>query len=236
MLEVDKIDVFYDKFQAVKGLSITVECDETVGLLGPNGHGKTTILKTISGLLRPARGCIRFDEQDISKLPTDKIVEKGIIHVPQGACLFPSMTVFENLLMGAYGSRAWKNREENLKIVFELFPQLRERKNQKSLTLSGGERQMVAIGRGMMSSARLLMLDEPFMGLAPIISQELMKKLSEIRKRGISILIVEERITHLRDLADRIYLIENGQSVFQDKKDGFFANDHVMRTYLGKQK
>lgn len=233
MLEVDRIDVFYGKFQALKELSMTVERDETVGVLGPNGHGKSTILKAISGLLRPARGCIRFEGQDISKLPTDRIAEKGIIQVPQGACLFPSMSVFENLLMGAYGSRSWKIREENLKIVFELFPQLQEKKNQKSSTLSGGERQMVAIGRGMMSSAKLLMLDEPFMGLAPIISQEILKKISEVRKRGISLLLVEERITHLRELADRIYLVENGRAVFEAKKDAFFANEYVMKTYLG---
>lgn len=233
MLVVNGIDVFYGSFQVLKKVSFEVSEGETVGLLGPNGHGKTTILKTISGLLKPNRGSIEFDGKKIGGIPPDKIVELGIVHVPQGGKLFPHMTVLENLYLGAYTTNAWKRRGENLETVFQLFPVMEERKSQRCSTLSGGERQMVAMGRGMMSPAKLLMLDEPSFGLAPKIAEELLRKIEDIKETGMSIILVEQNVRYIMQLAERMYLIENGQVPLEGGREEFLNNDYVKKAYLG---
>lgn len=233
MLEVEEISVFYGAFQVLRHVSIHVGSGEVVGLFGPNGHGKTTILKTISGLLVPQRGQIKFNGTVISGVSPEKIVRMGTGHVLQGAHLFLEMTAIENLMLGAYIPSAWKKREDNLEKVFQLFPQLKERRNQRCSTLSGGERQMVAIGRGLMSSSKLLMLDEPFQGLAPKLSQELLMKIAEIKKTGISMILVEQNILYAAYLSDRMYLIENGEVSIEGGKEEILANDYVKEAYLG---
>jgi branched-chain amino acid transport system ATP-binding protein len=233
MLKVEGIDVSYGLLKAVKGVSIRVNEGETIGIFGPNGHGKTTILKTICGLLRPQSGKIIFCGKNITKLPPYEIVDLGITYVPEGCRLFPDMTVLENLKLGAYLKRAWKDVDRHLNEVFELFPTLKERKNQKCYTLSGGERQMVAVGRGLMSSPKLLMLDEPSLGLSPKVAINLMEKIKEIRERGISIILVEQNVRYAMKIADRLYLIEKGEIAREGKRENIIEDDYVKQTYLG---
>lgn len=233
MLEVKDLVVSYGDMFVIKNLSIHVAKGEIVGIFGPNGHGKTTLLKTISGLIKPKRGKIIFENRDLKKVPPHKIVEMGLIHVPQGAKLWPELTVEENLLLGAYVSRAWKKRKENLEIVYKLFPALKERRNKECSTLSGGERQMVSIGRGLMSSAKLLMLDEPSLGLAPLIRRALLEKIPEIRDTGVTLLLVEQNIVFASEFSDRLYLIEEGKISLQGSKDEVLSNDYVRKAYLG---
>jgi len=233
MLKVEGIDVSYGSLQVLKKVSISVKNNETVGIFGPNGHGKTTLLKAISGLLKPLKGTIKFKDQVISGVPPEKIVNMGLIHVPQGSQLFLDMTVEENLLMGAYRSIAWSKRRENLKSVYQLFPSLKERRNKKSSTLSGGERQMTAIGRGLMSSAELLMLDELTMGLAPKLGWEIINKISEIKETGIAIILVEQNIAYAAELSERMYLLENGEIKLSGNKGEVLSNKYVQEAYLG---
>jgi len=233
MLKVEGIDVSYGSLQVLKKVSISVKNNETVGIFGPNGHGKTTLLKAISGLLKPVKGTIKFKDQVISGVPPEKIVNMGLIHVPQGSQLFLDMTVEENLLMGAYRSIAWSKRRENLKSVYQLFPSLKERRNKKSSTLSGGERQMTAIGRGLMSSAELLMLDELTMGLAPKLGWEIINKISEIKETGIAIILVEQNIAYAAELSERMYLLENGEIKLSGNKGEVLSNKYVQEAYLG---
>ena len=204
-----------------------------MGIFGPNGHGKTTLLKAISGLLKPLKGVIKFKDQTISGVPPEKIVNMGLIHVPQGSQLFLDMTVEENLMMGAYRSIAWSKRKENLKSVYQLFPSLKDRRNRKSSTLSGGERQMTAIGRGLMSSAELLMLDELTMGLAPKLGWEIINKISEIKETGIAIILVEQNIAYAAELSERMYLLENGEIKLSGNKGEVLSNKYVQEAYLG---
>jgi len=233
MLEVKQIDVFYKVFQALREVSISVEQGETIGLFGPNGHGKTTILRTISGLQVPRRGSIEYNGRVISGISPERIVGMGIVHVLQGAHPFPEMTVMENLALGAYTSASWSARKDGLKKVFELFPRLKERRNQRCATLSGGERQMVAIGRSMMSSAKLLMLDEPFLGLAPNLSHEIMERILEIKESGISMIVVEQNVMYVARLSERLYLIEQGKAALEGKTDVVLANEYIREAYLG---
>jgi branched-chain amino acid transport system ATP-binding protein len=234
LLAVENVDFFYGRFQALRKVSLRVHEGEAVGLLGPNGHGKTTLLKVISGVYRAAAGSITFDGNRIDRIASDGIVRRGIVHVPQGARLYPQMTVEENLLLGAFLPKAWRKRSERLSEVLGIFPGLEDRREQRCQTLSGGERQMVAIGRGLMSSSKLLMLDEPTMGLAPLLGQELVRKIREIKERtGTSLLLVEQNVVYAMQLCDRIYLIENGEIVLNEKKDDILRNEHVKRTYLG---
>jgi branched-chain amino acid transport system ATP-binding protein len=233
MLEVNKIDVFYKSLHVLKEISLHLSENETIGIIGPNGHGKTTLLKTISGLLKPKNGYIKFNDTLISNLAPEKIVNLGVIHVPQGAQLWDEMTVEETLLLGAFTDSAWKKREENFEMIYQLFPKLLEYKNKKCWALSGGERQMVALGRGLMSSTKLLMLDEPTMGLAPNLARELVSKISEIKESGIPIILVEQNVIYAADLSDRMYLIENGEVVLDLLTDEIMTNEHVRKAYLG---
>ncbi len=233
MLKVDGINVFYGDLQALWDLSFEVNEKETVAIIGSNCAGKTTTLNTISGILRPRTGSIEFLGQRIDELPPHRIVELGIAQTPEGRQLFPSMTVKENLEMGASVSEAWRNRNRTMEWVLELFPRLEERKTQMAGTLSGGEQQMLAIGRGLMSMPKLLMLDEPSLGLAPMLVLKTFEMIERIRKEGVSILIVEQNVYHALELADRGYVIETGKITIEGESKELMDNEHVKTAYLG---
>ncbi|MFQ5998893.1 MAG: ABC transporter ATP-binding protein [Candidatus Bathyarchaeia archaeon] len=233
MLTLDNVHAEYGEVEVLSGISLKVDEGQLVALIGPNGHGKSTVIKTVSGLLKPTDGEIIFDGEKVGGLPPDKIVEKGIVHVPEGSRLFPYMTVKENLLLGAYPKSSWKTREKNLKSVYRLFPILEQRKKQLASSLSGGERQMVALGRGLMCNVKLLMMDEPSMGLAPVVADELYSKIGEVRKTGVSILIVEQNVKRIAN-SDRIFLIENGVVRLQGTSKEVLESDYLKHAYLGK--
>ena len=233
MLEVEEIDVFYGEFQVLSKVSIEVGEGELRILLGPNGHGKSTLLKTISGLLKPASGSIRFGDQPISQLPCEKIVERGLIYIAEDRELFPEMTVMENLKMGAYSRSARKSEAENMEYVFELFPKLKWMGKRFASTLSGGEARMLAIARGLMSNAKFLAVDEPSLGLAPILRVEVFNKLKEIHAKGMSILLVEQNIPQLADIAEKIYLMEEGRIVFSGDNEEAKDNPDFREAFLG---
>jgi len=233
MLNVRSINVFYGDLQALWDVSLEVREGERVVLLGPNGAGKTTLLKAISGILKPKTGCIEFMGESIAKLPPYKIVEKGISHVPEGRRLFPQMTVFENLLLGAYTREAEKHLEENLERVYELFPILKERKNQLAETLSGGEQQMLAIGRALMSNPKMLLLDEPSSGLSPIALEKVFEALLQINKEGVTILLVEQNVHQALGIAQRVYLLENGRIVASGTREEIMSDEKIRKSYLG---
>ena len=223
----------YGQVEVLKGVDLDVNSGEYVAIIGANGHGKTTILRTASGLLRPRAGKIVFNGEDISGMPAYRVAERGLIHVPEGARLFPQMTVQENLMAGAFSRTAWKTRGKNLEKVFKLFPALGERRGQLALTLSGGERQAVAIARGLMAeNAKLLMIDEPSAGLAPILIDEVYRQVAQIRKTGIGVLVVEQSPKRIAD-CDRIYLIENGEVRMQGTSKEVLESKEVMQAYLG---
>lgn len=234
MLKVDNIDVFYGEVQVLHDLSLNVRDGETVAVLGSNGAGKTTTLKVISGLLRPRSGNIYLRDEELNLLPAHSIVTKGVSHVPEGRRLFPQMTVEENLLMGAFVKSLWRKRSENLEYVYELFPRLKERRKQHAGTLSGGEQQMVAIGRALMSEPKILMLDEPSLGLAPNIVEftfELIQKLN--KEKDVTILLVEQNVNIALQISDYAYVIENGRISLEGKAEELMDNEHVKRAYLG---
>jgi branched-chain amino acid transport system ATP-binding protein len=234
MLEVNNIDVYYGSLQVIWNISLRVERGETVVLIGPNGHGKTTLLKTISGLLKPKKGYIKLNGEDLTVLPPHKIVEMGVGYIPQDTYLFPDMTVMENLALGAYIADAWKRRHERLKMIFEIFPRLNERKNQLARSLSGGERRMLTIGRGLMSNSKLLLIDEPSCGLAPKLVKEVFEKIKDLKdKMMLSILMAEQNIKYLPEIADRIYLIENGRVVLEGPTHAVLGSNHIKRAYIG---
>jgi branched-chain amino acid transport system ATP-binding protein len=233
MLEVKGINVYYGPLQVLFDVSLSVKEKEIVTVIGPNGAGKTTLLKTISGLLHPKSGSIRFLGEEISSLPAEVVVRKGIAHVPEGRGLFPYMTVLENLQLGAYTKEARSKMKETLEEVFELFPRLKERKDQLAYTLSGGEQQMLAIGRALMSRPKLLVLDEPSQGLAPKLVKSVMQTLEELNARGITILLVEQNVHHALNLADRGFVLENGRVVLEGAAQELLNNSHVKSAYLG---
>jgi len=233
MLKVDKINVFYGDLQALWDVSFEVNEGEKVVIVGANGAGKTTTLKTISGLLRPRSGSIEFLGKRIDKLPPHKIVELGIAHVPEGRRLFPRMTVLENLEMGAYTKRAREKLEDTLEWVFSIFPRLKERKKQIAGTMSGGERQMLAIARGLMSKPKLLMLDEPSLGLAPKLVVKTFEVIERINEEGVTILLVEQNVRHALELADRGYVLETGRITLSGTGEDLLKNDYVKKAYLG---
>jgi branched-chain amino acid transport system ATP-binding protein len=233
MLEVSDLDVFYGKSQALRDVSLKIEEKEIVALVGANGAGKTTLLNTISGLLRPASGSVEFLGKRIDRLAPHKIMQLGICQIPEGRKLFSDMTVGDNLEMGAYSSEAWRRKKETLERVYQLFPALKERRNQSARKLSGGERQMVAIGRGLMSSPRLCMFDEPSYGLAPKLFSEVLEVIKQLREQGITIFLVEQNVRNTLEVADRAYVLENGQIVLEGKSKDLLQNEQVKTAYLG---
>lgn len=233
MLEVSNLNVFYGKSQALRDVSLKVSEREIVALVGINGAGKTTLLNTISGLLRPASGSVQFLGQRIDGLAPHKIMRLGICQIPEGRKLFRDMTVGENLEMGAYTSDAWKRRKETLEQVYQIFPVLKERRKQSASKLSGGEGQMVAIGRGLMSNPRLCMFDEPSYGLAPKLFSEVIEVMKRLREQGITVFLVEQNVRLTLKTADRAYVIENGQIVLEGKGEDLLQNEQVKTAYLG---
>jgi branched-chain amino acid transport system ATP-binding protein len=233
MLEVGSIDIFYGKTQALWGVSLRIDEKEIVSLIGANEAGKTTLLNTISGFLRPASGSVEFLGRRIDGLTPYSIVELGISYVPEGGKPFTEMTVRENLEMGAYPFHTWKRREERLEEVYQVFPLLKGRQGQLARTLSGGERQMLAMGRSLMARPSLCMFDEPSYGLAPLLVKELFKFIITLNEQGITILLVEQNVRHALEIADRAYLLENGRIVLEGARELFLHNDHVKKAYLG---
>jgi branched-chain amino acid transport system ATP-binding protein len=233
MLEVSKLNVFYGKSQALRDVSLKIEEKEIVALVGANGAGKTTLLNAVSGLLRPASGSVEFLGKRIDRLAPHKIMQLGICQIPEGRKLFSDMTVGENLEMGAYSSEAWRRKKETLERVYQLFPALKERRNQSAKKLSGGERQMVAIGRGLMSSPRLCMFDEPSYGLAPKLFSEVLEVIKQLRAQGMTVFLVEQNVRQTLETADRAYVIENGRIVLQGKGRDLLQNELVKKAYLG---
>jgi len=233
MLEVQDIHVYYGAIHALKGISFYLEEGEIVALIGANGAGKSTSLNTISGLLRPQPGTIKFQNEDISQTPPAKIVRKGINHVPEGRKIFPKLTVWENLEIGAYSRDDRNEIEKDYEKVFDLFPRLRERKSQLGGTLSGGEQQMLAIGRGLMARPKLLLLDEPSMGLAPILVEQIFEIIQDINSQGTSILLVEQNAQMALSIADRGYVLETGKVAMTDAADRLLVDPKVIKAYLG---
>lgn len=232
-LEVIDIEVFYGDAQALFGICFGVNEGEIVSIIGSNGAGKSTTLKTISGIQHSKSGSIRFNKCNIERLSSDKIVEAGIVQVPEGRQLFPAMTVLENLEMGAYARGAKKQRAQTLEQVYEIFPTLKERTKQLAGTLSGGEQQMLAIGRALMSLPRLLMLDEPSIGLAPMIVKEIFKITIGINVHGTTIILVEQNVYHALNISNRAYVLETGHIMLEGTGSELLNNDKIKKTYLG---
>jgi branched-chain amino acid transport system ATP-binding protein len=233
MLEVNKVDTFYGKAQALWDVSLKIEKGEIVALIGANGAGKTTLLNTISGLIRPTSGSVEFLGERIDGLEPNVIVGMGLSHVPEGRRLFSEMTVRENLEMGAYPSHAWKRKDEAFKQVYQIFPVLKERQGQQARTLSGGEQQMVAMGRGLMSLPKLCMFDEPSYGLSPRLLTEVFEVVQSLRKHGITILLIEQNVRNTLEIADRAYVLENGRIVLEGTCEKCLKDEHVKKAYLG---
>ncbi len=234
MLEIDRIDVYYGDLQALWDISLAVRAGEIAALVGSNGAGKSTLLKTICGLLRPARGSICFQGSPLDKAPAYRIVELGICMVHEGRRLFPEMTVLENLEMGAFNAKARKRKGETIAWVYEVFPRLKDRRTQTAGTLSGGEQQMLAIGRALMSEPRLLLIDEVSLGLAPLLVQHIYAVVKEInRSRQITIFLVEQNVRLALEIANSGYIIETGRIVGHDQAHLLLCSDHVKEAYLG---
>jgi branched-chain amino acid transport system ATP-binding protein len=233
LLEVSHIDVFHGSFQALWDVSLTIKPGEIVAIIGANGSGKSTLLDTISGMVHPAKGSIEFEEKDISALEPFHIVGLGISQVPEGRRVFPDLTVLENLIIGSYNHNARSKREQNLQRVYQFFPVLGERKSQLAKTLSGGEQQMLALGRGLMSDPKLILLDEMSLGLAPIVINELYGILREIRDRGITILFVEQNVRRSLTEADRAYIMEAGRVVLSGDVATLREEERVKKAYFG---
>jgi len=234
LLEVENINVQYGAFKVLYDVSVTVEDGLIVSIVGANGAGKTTLLNTISGLLRPTSGKIIFDGTDLTTLPGHKIVHEGVVQIPEGRKLFPDMTVYDNLISGAMHPRAKSVREETIEEVFDLFPVLRERQTQLAKTLSGGEQQMLAIGRGLMSRPKLLMMDEPSLGLAPMLVRQIFEIVQELKARGLTILLVEQNVRHSLTIADYAYVLETGRIVLSGPGREVLEDEHTKRAYLGR--
>ncbi|CAK1609190.1 MULTISPECIES: ABC transporter ATP-binding protein [Streptococcus] len=233
MLKVENLSVHYGMIQAVRDVSFEVNEGEVVSLIGANGAGKTTILRTLSGLVRPSAGKIQFLGKEIQKMPAQKIVAGGLSQVPEGRHVFPGLTVMENLEMGAFLKKNREENQANLKKVFSRFPRLEERKNQDAATLSGGEQQMLAMGRALMSTPKLLLLDEPSMGLAPIFIQEIFDIIQDIQKQGTTVLLIEQNANKALAISDRGYVLETGKIVLSGTGKELAASDEVRKAYLG---
>ena len=233
MLQVENLEVAYGKIQALWGVTFDIPEGEIVAVVGANGAGKTTTLKTLSGLLRPKAGRVRLGDRRLDECSPAEIVELGVVHVPEGRKLFPEMTVLDNLLIGGYARAARAQRPRRLDEVFAVFPRLAERRRQLAGTLSGGEQQMVAIGRGLMAGPKILMLDEPSLGLAPIMVQEMFRVIGEINRGGVTVLLVEQNTEHALALAHRGFVLESGRVVLSGTGQELLANARVREAYLG---
>jgi branched-chain amino acid transport system ATP-binding protein len=233
LLKVSAIDVFYRSFQALREVSLEVHSGEKVALVGANGAGKSTLLNTISGLIQPARGRIEFEGQSIAATDPSQIVALGVSQVPQGRRVFPDLSVLDNLILGSYNRNARSKKEQNFEMVYDLFPLLKERRKQLAKTLSGGEQQMLAIGRGLMSSPKLMLLDEMSLGLAPVVIGKVYRALREIRKRGITILFIEQSVRRSLVEADRAYIIEAGRVVLGGKVADLMEESEIKKAYFG---
>jgi branched-chain amino acid transport system ATP-binding protein len=233
MLQVDSVDTYYGDLQALFGVSLHIKEKEVISIVGSNGAGKTTTINVISGMLRCSSGKIEFLGKRIDTLPPHRIVEEGIVQIPEGRQLFPKMKVMENLVMGAYTRQARTKIKENLETVLELFPILKERKNQLAGSLSGGEQQMLAIGRALMARPKLLMLDEPSLGLAPILVKQVFDTVKSINEFGTTILLVEQNVFNALSISDRGYVLENGRIIMEGEGKEILENEKIKETYLG---
>jgi len=236
LLEVKDVHTYYGNIEALKGISIEVaegECVTIVTLIGANGAGKSTTLRSISGLTPPRQGSIRFQDREITETPPQEIVSMGVAHSPEGRHVFSRMTVYENLMLGAYLRRDESGIKEDLDRVFSLFPRLKERERQKGGTMSGGEQQMLAIGRALMAQPTLLLLDEPSMGIAPILVERIYETIAEINKQGTTILLVEQNANFALDVSKRAYVLETGAITLSDQSSALRENPEVQRAYLG---
>jgi branched-chain amino acid transport system ATP-binding protein len=233
MLEVNNLSTFYGSIQVLWDISLKVNEAEILALVGANGAGKTTLLNTISGVLKPASGTITFAGARIDRQPPHAIVEMGLSHVPEGRRLFVDMSVHENLEMGAYAGRAWKHKQATLEQVYRLFPRLKEREGQLARTLSGGEQQMLAMGRGLMSRPKMCIIDEPSNGLAPRLVTEVFDIIKSLRDQGITILLVEQNVRQTLEIADRACVLENGRLALEGACDELLKSDHIRKAYLG---
>jgi branched-chain amino acid transport system ATP-binding protein len=233
LLQVDGVTAFYRDLQALFGITLKVMPGEIVALIGANGAGKTTLLRVISGVKQAAAGSVKFEGADVSRVPAHKMVARGVSHVPEGRQVFPFLTVRENLSLGAYTSRARATMKQSMEEQLALFPRLGERMNQLAGTLSGGEQQMVAIARGLMAKPKLLLLDEPSLGLAPKIVDEVFDKIQSVRQTGITMMIVEQNVVSGLSIADRGYVIQTGTVLLEDTSSNLLKNEMVRAAYLG---
>jgi branched-chain amino acid transport system ATP-binding protein len=233
MLKVSNLNAYYGESHVLRDVSVCVDQGEVVVMLGPNGHGKSTLLKSICGLVDRTKGKITYQDQDINGLATDKIVNLGITYIAENRELFPYMTVLENLKLGAYSKNARTHEKENLAWVFDLFPRLVDRKKQFASTMSGGEARMLAVARGLMSNADFLCVDEPSLGLQPSLRHEIFSIIRQINNQGKTVLLVEQNIPQIAKLADRIYVMEEGKISFEGNKDEALNNEHLKEVFLG---
>ncbi len=234
MLEIKDLEVYYGVIQAIKGVSFEVNEGEVIALIGANGAGKTTILHTITGLLEARKGTVTFDGKDITKVPAHKIVTMGMAHVPEGRRVFANLSVLQNLKMGAYTRKDKNEIEETLQTVYKRFPRLEERQNQLAGTLSGGEQQMLAMGRALMSHPRILLMDEPSMGLSPIFVNEIFDIIKEVSAGGTTVLLVEQNAKKALSISNRAYVLETGNIVLEGKAEELLNNDSIKKAYLGE--
>jgi branched-chain amino acid transport system ATP-binding protein len=233
MLEICNLNTFYGKVQALWDVSLRIDEAEIFALIGSNGAGKTTLLNTISGLLRPASGSVEFLGKRIDGLAPNTIVELGLSHIPEGGKVFKDMTVHENLEMGAYSYHAWKQKKETFEQIYEIFPALKERQGQLARTLSGGEQQMLAMGRGLMSRPKLCAFDEPSYGLAPMLVESVFRVIKSLREQGITIFLIEQNVRLTLETADRACVLENGRAAMEGCCDKLLTSDYIRKAYLG---
>lgn len=234
MLEVKNLHVHYGVIEAIKGIDFEVNKGEVIALIGANGAGKTTILHTVSGLIKPSEGTVLFEGKDIVKIPGHKIVSLGMAHVPEGRRVFAQLSVYENLLMGAYTRKDKEEIQNSLQVVYDRFPRLEERKNQMAGTLSGGEQQMLAMGRALMSNPGIILMDEPSMGLSPIFVNEIFDIIQKVSEAGTTVLLVEQNAKKALSIADRAYVLETGKIVLEGKAEELMNDDSVKKAYLGE--
>lgn len=234
MLKVENVEVYYGVIKAIKGVSFEVNKGEIIALIGSNGAGKTTILHTITGLISPKSGSIYLEGQDITKVPAHKIVSMGMAHVPEGRRIFQQLTVYENLQLGAFIMKDKKQIEKNLEYVYAHFPRLKERKNQIAGTLSGGEQQMLAMGRALMSNPKIILMDEPSMGLSPILVSEIFQIIKEVSEDGTTVLLVEQNAKKALSIADRAYVLETGKIALSGDAKELMNDESIKKAYLGE--